>query len=425
MHVLILAQYFPPDLGGSSTRAYNVARGLVLNGVDVTVVAAYPHYPHGAIPIEYKWKPYTVERSNGFKTIRTFMIPLESRGLLRRLATFVAFILSSLQGLLLVRGVDAVWVANPDIFGIIPGLIYKSIHGCPIIFNVDDLSVEDVENLNLMGARSLPFRLAKRVSSLLYRMMDAVTPISPGYFEGIRRLGVQGDRIFLVPVGVDLDVFKPQVKEPGAFTVAYSGSFSVAYDFDQILDAAELLNGTEIIFKIQGKGELGPELERKISARRISNVQLINEILTRDEVSGFLGQADALILPLRDFGVPYRGISSKLYEYQALAKPIICCARGQPADYVEETGSGIVVTPGDGRALAEAALLLSGDAQLARSLGESGRRYVEQNLALDRVGSRMMGVIAKAIKGKWQTDLSTGVASKPQSRPDAMDEVTS
>jgi glycosyltransferase involved in cell wall biosynthesis len=346
---------------------------------------------------------------------------------MRRLATFAVFMISSLQGLLLVRGIDAVWVANPDIFGIIPGIIYKSVHRCPIIFNVDDLSIEDVENLKMMRARSLPFRLAKRVSSLLYRMMDAVTPISPGYFEGIERLGVQKGRIFLVLGGVDLDVFKPQQgTESSVFTVAYSGSFSVAYDFDQVLDAAELLSGTNIVFKIQGKGELGPELERKISARRIHNVQLIDKILTRDEVSGFLGQTDALILPLRDFGVPYRGISSKLYEYQALAKPIICCAKGQPADYVEETGSGIVVTPGDSRALADAVLLLSEDADLARSLGESGRKYVEQNVALGRIGSRMRGIITHTIKEKsGHTDLDSGIETHPKSRADTFDEVTS
>jgi len=398
----------------------------VLSGVDVTVVAAYPHYPHGVIPREYAWRPYAVEQMNGVKVIRTLMIPIESKGLLRRLATFVTFMVSSLQGLLLVRGIDAVWVANPDIFGIIPGLIYKAVHECPIIFNVDDLSIEDVENLKMMRPRSLSFRLAKRASSLLYRMMDAVTPISPGYFEGIERLGVRKDRIFLVPVGVDLDVFKPQVKEPGAFTVAYSGSFSVAYDFDQILDAAEFLSETNIVFKIQGKGELEPELERKISARRIKNVQVIGKILARDDVSRFLGHADALILPLRDFGVPYRGISSKLYEYQALSKPIICCARGQPADYIEDTRSGIVVAPGDGRVLADTVLRLNGDTDLARSLGESGRRYVEQNLALERVGSRMREVIAHTIekkRGRSNPNSRTGTHRK--SSVDSHEEVTS
>ena len=50
MKVLVLAQYFPPDMGGGSTRASNVVNGLLSKGCDVTVVAAFPHYPQGNVP---------------------------------------------------------------------------------------------------------------------------------------------------------------------------------------------------------------------------------------------------------------------------------------------------------------------------------------------------------------------------------------
>ena len=47
MRVLVLPQYFPPDMGGGSTRASNVVKGLLSKGCDVTVVAAFPYYPYG------------------------------------------------------------------------------------------------------------------------------------------------------------------------------------------------------------------------------------------------------------------------------------------------------------------------------------------------------------------------------------------
>jgi hypothetical protein len=50
MHVIILSQIFPPDMGGSATRAYNITRGLILNNVKVTVVAGFPHYSSGNVP---------------------------------------------------------------------------------------------------------------------------------------------------------------------------------------------------------------------------------------------------------------------------------------------------------------------------------------------------------------------------------------
>ena len=41
MHILVIAQLLPPDMGGVSTRAYNAAKGLLLNGCKVTVVTAF------------------------------------------------------------------------------------------------------------------------------------------------------------------------------------------------------------------------------------------------------------------------------------------------------------------------------------------------------------------------------------------------
>jgi glycosyltransferase involved in cell wall biosynthesis len=92
------------------------------------------------------------------------------------------------------------------------------------------------------------------------------------------------------------------------------------------------------------------------------------------------------------------GISSKLYEYQAVGKPIICCAEGQPAEYVKETESGVVVKPGDYRALANTIIYLKENPEVAERLGISGRKYVERNLSIERIGSKMMLVFSYALR---------------------------
>jgi glycosyltransferase involved in cell wall biosynthesis len=80
-----------------------------------------------------------------------------------------------------------------------------------------------------------------------------------------------------------------------------------------------------------------------------------------------------------------------------VGRPIICCADGQPAEYVEETGSGIVVKPGDHEALAKAVLYLKENKDTAWKLGVSGRRYVEDNLSIERVGSEMVMLFRKVL----------------------------
>ena len=80
--------------------------------------------------------------------------------------------------------------------------------------------------------------------------------------------------------------------------------------------------------------------------------------------------------------------------------PIICCADGQPAEYVEETKSGIVVKPGDFEALAKAVLYLRDNPEIARELGIVGRRYVESNLSVERIGLAMKSVFER-VKGDY------------------------
>jgi glycosyltransferase involved in cell wall biosynthesis len=357
MRVLVISQLFPPDMGGGATRAYNVVRGLVLNGCEVTVIASFPHYPYGKIPEKYRWKPIVVEWMDGFRVIRTFMLPIPSQGLGKRILIFAVFTVSSLFALPLVGKIDVIWAANPNIISVFPSMIYAIIKRCPIIQNVDDLWPEELYELKMLSEKSPLAKFAELLAKISYKISKAITPISPGYIRVIcEKYSINPSKIHVVRAGVDINKFKPcnsANKRKETFKVLYSGAFSVAYDFDQILLAAKLLeNVKDVEFILQGGGELTPYLKARVKELKLINVKIMDKILSRDEVAKLLSQADALILPLRDFGRPYLGISSKLYEYQAIGKPIICCADGQPAEYVRETRSGVVIKPGDHRTLA-------------------------------------------------------------------------
>jgi len=403
LNVLIIGQYFPPDLGGAATRAHNIAKGLLLNGCKVTVVTAFPHYPHGEIPKEYKWKPFKVEWLGKTKVIRTFILPLESKGLAKRIILFVSFAISSLAAFLLVGKIDVIWAANPDILSMMPAMIYSKVKRRPIVSNVDDLILKDLYDLNLMEESSTISKLAELVARISYLKAEAVTPVSKGYVEYLsKRYGVEKSKIHVVRGGVDLIIFKPRAFQQNTkrkFIVLYTGAFSVAYDFEQVFRAAKIVEKkySEVEFILQGKGELTSSINSKIKEMNLKNVRVVDKVFSRDEVAELLNQADTLILPLRDFGKPYLGISSKLYEYQAVGKPIICCAEGEPAEYVKETNSGVVVKPGDFKGLAEGVIYLYHNGEVARQLGEAGRHFVEGNLSLEKIGSRMISVFKQVL----------------------------
>jgi glycosyltransferase involved in cell wall biosynthesis len=403
MNVLIIAQYFPPDLGGSSTRAYNVAKGLSLNGCNVTVIAAFPHYPHGRIPAEYRWKPLKVEWMGRIKVIRTFMPPIRSVGFFRRILLIASFAFSALFAMPIIGKVDVIWTSSW-----IPGLIYGTVKRRPVALNVDDLTLEDLVDLELMREDSFILKVAERIYKFFLVKADAVTPISPGYTEILsKKYCVKPDRIHVVRGGVDLSVFKPYPSKHNnnKFTVLYSGAFSVAYDFETVFKAAKIIEEVDrdVEFVIQGAGELLNHMISRINDLGVKNVRIINKVLSREAVAELLSQADVLILPLAKFKKPYRGFSSKLYEYQAMGKPIICCADGQPAEHIQMTFSGLIVKPGDYEALAKAIIWLKENPKLALEMGGNGRRYVEKEASIEAIGSKMKQILQALIAKHGQS----------------------
>jgi glycosyltransferase involved in cell wall biosynthesis len=385
-------------MGGGATRAYNMAKGLSLAGCDVTVVTAFPHYPTGNIPTKYRRKLLTIENEGKLRVIRTFVPPVASEGFTKRILLFTSFMFSSLSSLPIVRKVDVIWASNPNIIAMIPSLMYKLVNNCPVVQNIDDLWPEALYDLG-MNSKSLPAKLGEFVAKVTYRFASAITPISPGYVKVLtQKYNVKPSKVSVVPAGVDLAMFSCKSitgSKNGKFRVLYIGAFSPAYDFGQIFRAAKLLANSEgIEFVIQGGGELASALKSKIEETKSNNVKVIEKIVSRQEVVKELYDADILLLPLNGIGSIEMGISSKLYEYQAAGKPIICCSNGQPARYVSETKSGIVVKPGDYAAIAKAVVSLRANSEFARKLGENGRNYVEREASIEAVGLRMKCLFA-------------------------------
>ena len=54
-NLIILSQYFPPDVSGGATRAINYSKCLGQQNYNVTVITAFPHQ-HGPVPKKYRNK---------------------------------------------------------------------------------------------------------------------------------------------------------------------------------------------------------------------------------------------------------------------------------------------------------------------------------------------------------------------------------
>ena len=390
MKLLLISQYFPPDLGGVATRTSNLVNGLVANDCYVTVITGFPHYPYGNIPKKYRWVPIKVEWIGKTKVIRSFMPPLKSEGLINRLLLMGFFAISSLFALPWIGRIDAVWGGSW-----VSGVFYSKVKGVPVVLDVCDLTLEDLPMLKMADENSLLLQIASSIYRFFYSKGNAVAPISPGYVKTIsRKYGVNESKIDVIQVGVDVTVFKVDAKirlESEPFKIIYAGVLGVGYDFEQIFEAAKILDEKKlsVVFIIHGNGECLDSIRNRLKELNLMNVVLSDKMFnSRREVANLLSSADALILPLKDYGGPYPGIPSKLYEYQALGRPIICCAEGEPAKYISESNSGLVVEPENSKLLAEAISFLIANPERSREMGVNGRNYVEREVTITAIGHK-------------------------------------
>jgi len=401
LKVLVLAQYFPPDMGGASARVSNVVKGLFSKGCDVTVVAAFPHYPHGKVPREYKGKAIVSEKAGDAKVLRVWIPALAHSNIANRVILHACFIFSSLFALPFTGGFDVVWAANPNLFSFFPAVVYGLVKRVPIVRNVDDLWPEVFYELGLV--RSMFMRkMLDFLAWLSYVVPVAVTSISAGYKRWIvAKYGVHPAKVNVVEVGVD--AVKPlNVKsEKSRFVVMYSGVLGLGYDFNVVLEAAKILGkDDDIIFVIRGVGELASKLRRRIGELDLGNVVLDTNFLPKGKLSALLGSADVFVLPMASGSFVDEGLPAKVFEYQAYGKPVICVSGGEPARYVEATGSGLVVKPKDADGLAEAIVRLYKDRKLAAELGWNGWHHVSENATTEKIGEYMYDLLASVVLSK-------------------------
>ena len=91
--------------------------------------------------------------------------------------------------------------------------------------------------------------------------------------------------------------------------------------------------------------------------------------IAADEVPRYLGLADVALQMLDDNLLTRTKGQAKLLELLAAGVPVVADAVGQANDYIADGRTGILVAPGDERAMADAALALLADPDRRREIG--------------------------------------------------------
>jgi glycosyltransferase involved in cell wall biosynthesis len=183
------------------------------------------------------------------------------------------------------------------------------------------------------------------------------------------------------------------VKEGKKFTITYSGIFGTGYNLDYLIEVANLFKGDKnVTFQIHGFGERENELRKKISEDKIVNLSLSTNYLPLERLVRLLNSCDLLFLPMNPMKAHEAGLPTKLLEYMAVGKPIVCSSEGEAANIVKRAKCGVVVSPHNPNDAVEAIRRLKEDKPLREELGRNGRLFAVRHFSLEQVGKKLEGV---------------------------------
>lgn len=408
MKLIILTQYFPPEVGAPQNRLYELALRLKSKGINITVLTAMPNYPQMVVHKEYKGKCYLYEEIQGLKVHRSWIYVSKSKSIIPRLLNYFSFVFSSLFfGLFKIKKHDILLVESPPLFLGITAYLLSRAKKAKMIFNVSDLWPESAEKLEIINNKTM-LSMATKLEEFCYRKSALITGQTQGIVSNIKTR-FPNKNVYWLKNGVDIkfyDVNKSSKEEnawrkangysDNDFILFYGGIIGHAQGLDIILNAAKSLEDkANIKFVMLGSG---PEKQRLLALKEnlgLKNLEFYDAV-PKAKMQEIIIDINATIVPLKRLDLFKGAIPSKIFENLALKKPIILGLEGEAKElFIDEGNCGLAFEPENTEDLIKQILILYNNPELSKQLGENGLKYASQNFNRDKISEELYEELKK------------------------------
>lgn len=411
MKIIILTQYFPPEIGAPQNRLFELALRLKKSGADVTVLTAMPNYPKMEIAEGYKGKWRMKEEMEGIKIIRGWIFVPKSRSIFPRLLNYFSFVFSSFWiGTARLKKADWLLCESPPLFLGISAFFLSRFKRAKLIFNVSDLWPESAEKLGLVKNKFL-LRLSTSLEKFMYRKSALITGQTQGIVENIQTRFPK-KTVYWLPNGVDTSFYKPSNEKntwrerngfaENDFIFFYAGIIGHAQGLEVILKSAAILKeNPRAKFVLLGEGPEKKALMELKAELKVDNVHFISAV-SKKEMPEIVAAIDVAVIPLKKLDLFKGAIPSKIFENLSMEKPLLLGVEGEAKTlFIDEGKTGIFFEPENAESLAEGARKFLDHPELAMELGKNGRKYVSEKFERDKIASGFRQLLANfATKNK-------------------------
>lgn len=263
-------------------------------------------------------------------------------------------------------------------------------------------------------------RDATEVRSML--AADAVVTLAETMKSDIVARGVPAERVFIVPNGVDPEMFQPRAPDPelrarhglgGRFVIGYVSNLDHPREGQEtLIEATALLAaaGRDVACLIVGDGRRRAEVESVAAASGAVDRIVFTGAVPHDEVPAMYALLDAFVVPRRDERAARLVTPLKPFEAMAMARPLIVADLPALTEVAPDGERSLAYRAEDALALAAAVIRLMDHPDLAAQLGEAGREWVTRERTWASNGPRWTEVYEAVLAGRRDRRPSEGAS---------------
>jgi glycosyltransferase involved in cell wall biosynthesis len=412
MRILLIHQYFLEKNDGGGSRFNEMVKYWSSQGHHITVLAGMVHYSTGKKLDKYKGK-FTFRDANFYPdvdVIRSHVSESYNTNFLGRLWAYFSFMFSAIwAGLFKTKEkYDVVLVTSPPLFVGASAYVLSRIKRVPFVFEVRDLWPESAIDTGVLTNKYI-IKLAYWFEQFLYKKSKRINVLTPAFREKLIQKNVPANKICFIPNAADFNLaeqlketfnpaeFKIKLGLQNKFVITYVGAHGVANHLIQLVDAAQYLKNTNVVFQLIGAGMKKQELIDDVNSKNLNEHFIFRGSVPKSEVFKYILASDMGASVLKKVDTFKTIYSNKTFDYMSCKKPILLAIDGVSRDLVEKADCGIYVEPENPKEIANSILKIYTKRERLIEMGENGYAYAKEHFDRKKLANKYIEELRHAL----------------------------
>jgi glycosyltransferase involved in cell wall biosynthesis len=383
VHIAFFNRSYYPDQTATGQLLTELCEQLVRDhGCQVTVVTGMPLHPVAGFEVADR-TIVTRDAQHGVRILRAHGTRFSKHRFAGRACNYLTYFLSACYtGLRLDKPDVVVALTDPPIVGLAAWLA-RLRFGAPLVMVFQDVFPEVTVLLQDFHSPAIDAAL-RAVNKFLVRRAARNVAIGQTMRQRlIEDKGAPPNRTVVISNWADTSAIQPGPRDnavsrahhlTGKFVVMHSGNLGLAQNLETLVEAAALLRDVpHLQVVLQGDGVKKPALQQRVKELALPNVTFL-PFAPKDALADSFAAADLFVIGLQR-GLAGYIVPSKLYGILAAGRPFIAAVEKtcEIASIATAHDCGLVVEPGDARALADAIRACYDDRERTARLGTNAR----------------------------------------------------